>query len=255
MLRAAARSRAALLASALWGYAEARRFYVVPDVLVGWIALHGVRRGVAASLWATAGAMLGGLAVHADSRAQRARLVEIPGVSEAMVEDASAKLARDGWWALLRGPLDGIPYKVYAAEAGVRGLSSGELAAWTVPARLWRFLAVALGAGLTGVGFRGSIRRREGAWLAAYLGLWALTYARYFARLKRTYGSRSDEQRRPRERRIEETEGGPENGPAPNSEPTAKQPMPPRRAKGPQQSERTERGRTRRREPGGDEQA
>src|SRR5439155_22290140 len=57
--------------------------------------------------------------------------------------------------------------------------------------------------------FRGSIRRREGAWLAAYLGLWALTYARYFARLKRTYGSRSDEQRRPRERRIEGTESGP----------------------------------------------
>jgi len=255
MLRAAARSRAALLASALWGFAEATRFYVVPDVLVGWIALHGVRRGVAASLWATAGAMLGGLAVHADSRAQRARLVEIPGISEAMVEDASTKLARDGWWALLRGPLDGIPYKVYAAEAGARGLPSGELVAWTIPARLWRLLAVALGAGLTGVAFRGSIRRREGAWLAAYLGFWAVTYARYFARLERTYGSRSDEQRRARERRIEETEGGPEDGPAANSEPTAKQPMPPRRAKGPQRGERTERGRTRRREPDGDEQA
>ena len=255
MLRAAARSRAALVACALWGFAEATRFYVVPDVLVGWIALHGARRGAAASLWATAGAMLGGLAVHADSRAQRARLVEIPGISEAMLEDTSAKLARDGWWAVLRGPLDGIPYKVYAAEAGVRGLPAGELVAWTVPARLWRFLALALGAGFTGVAFRGSLRRREGVWLAGYLGFWAVTYARYFARLKRTYGSRSDEQRRPRERRIEETEGGPENGRAPNSEPTAKQPMPPRRAKGPQRGERTERGRTRRRESGGDEQA
>jgi len=253
MLRAAARSRAALLASALWGFAEATRFYVVPDVLVGWIALHGVRRGVAASLWATAGAMLGGLAVHADSRAQRARLVEIPGISEAMVEDASTKLARDGWWALLRGPLDGIPYKVYAAEAGARGLPSGELVAWTIPARLWRLLAVALGAGLTGVAFRGSIRRREGAWLAAYLGFWAVTYARYFARLDRTYGSRPGGRQRCPGRRTEETEGGPENGRAPNSEPTAKQPMPPRRAKGPQRGERTERGRTRRRERGGDE--
>ena len=203
MLRAAARSRAALVACALWGFAEATRFYVVPDVLVGWIALHGARRGAAASLWATAGAVLGGLALHADARAQRERLTEIPGISEAMIEDASAKLARDGWWALLRGPLDGIPYKVYATEAGVRGLPAGELAAWTVPARLWRFLAVALGAGLTGVAFRGSIRRREDAWLAAYLGLWALTYARYFARLERTYGSRSELRRRWEQRRRE----------------------------------------------------
>ena len=182
MLRAAARSRAALVACALWGFAEATRFYVVPDVLVGWIALHGVRRGVAASLWATAGAMLGGLAVHADSRAQRARLVEIPGISEAMVEDASTKLARDGWWALLRGPLDGIPYKVYAAEAGARGLPSGELVAWTIPARLWRFLAVALGAGAVGLGFARSVRLSESVWLGGYLAFWVITYARYFAR-------------------------------------------------------------------------
>ena len=83
MLRAAARSPAALVSCALWGFAEATRFYVVPDVLVGWIALHGVRRGVAASLWATAGAVLGGLAVHADARPQRERLTEIPGISEA----------------------------------------------------------------------------------------------------------------------------------------------------------------------------
>ena len=193
MLRAAARSRAALVACALWGFAEATRFFVVPDVLVGWIALHGARRGAAASLWATAGAVLGGLAVHADARVRRERLTEIPGISEAMLEDASAKLARDGWWALLRGPLDGIPYKVYAAESGVRGLPPGELAAWTVPARLWRFLAVSLGAGATALVFRSSLRRREGAWLAGYLAFWAITYARYFARLERTYGSGADE--------------------------------------------------------------
>ena len=196
MLRAAARSRAALVACALWGFAEATRFYVVPDVLVGWIALHGVRRGMAASLWATAGAVLGGLAVHADARPQRERLTEIPGISEAMLEDASAKLARDGWRALLRGPLDGIPYKVYAAEAGIRGLPSGELVAWTVPARLWRFLAVALGAGAVGLGFARSVRLSESAWLGGYLAFWVITYARYFARLELTYGSRSDELRR-----------------------------------------------------------
>ena len=254
MLRAAARSRAALVACALWGFAEATRFYVVPDVLVGWIALHGVRRGMAASLWATAGAVLGGLAVHADARPQRERLTEIPGISEAMLEDASAKLARDGWWALLRGPLDGIPYKVYAAEAGARGLPAGELAAWTVPARLWRFLAVALGAGFTGVAFRGSLRRREGAWLAAYLGFWVVTYARYFARLDRTYGSRPGGGRRRPGRRTEEAEGGPEShAAAPTGERATKNQMPPRSANRAARGGRKEHRQTRRRERGGDE--
>ena len=188
MLRAAARSQGALLLCAVWGYAEATRFYVVPDVLIGWLALDDPRRGTLASVWATAGAVLGGLAVHAEGRARRARLTQIPGISDAMVEDASAKLARDGWWALLRGPLDGIPYKVYAAEAGARELPAADLVAWTVPARLWRFLAVALGAGAVGVVFRERVRRREGAWLVGYLAFWAITYARYFARLDRRYG-------------------------------------------------------------------
>ena len=95
MLGAIARSTAALAASAVWGYAEATRFYIVPDVLIGWVALHGARPGVWTALAATAGAVLGGAAVHRDAAAQQARLTEIPGISEAMLDDAAE--AEAGW--------------------------------------------------------------------------------------------------------------------------------------------------------------
>ena len=189
MLGAIARSTAALAASAVWGYAEATRFYIVPDVLIGWVALHGARRGVWTALAATAGAVLGGAAVHRDAAAQHARLCEIPGISNAMLDDAAERFARHGWVAVVRAPLDGIPYKVYAAQSALDGRPLGELVLWTPPARLWRFLLVALGAGALGMIFARTIRRREGHSLLGYAAVWAITYLRYYAGLRRRYGA------------------------------------------------------------------
>jgi len=39
-VRALARSPLAIVASAIWGYAEATRFWLVPDILLAWIALN-----------------------------------------------------------------------------------------------------------------------------------------------------------------------------------------------------------------------
>lgn len=60
MLGAIARSTAALGASGVWGYAEATRFFIVPDVLIGWVALHGMRHGIWSAFAATAGAASAG---------------------------------------------------------------------------------------------------------------------------------------------------------------------------------------------------
>ena len=189
MLRAIARSTAALAASGVWGYAEATRFFIVPDVLVGWVALHGTRPGLWSALAATAGAVIGGAAVHRDAAAQHSRLVEVPGISQAMLDDAADRFARDGWRAVMRAPIDGIPYKVYAARSGLDGRPLEELMLWTPPARLCRFLLVALGAGAFGAIFARGIRRRESEFLLAYAALWTITYARYYAGLRRRYGA------------------------------------------------------------------
>src|SRR5256712_2757723 len=188
VLGAIARSTAALAASGVWGYAEATRFYIVPDVLIGWVALHGTRPRVWTALAATPGAVLGGAAVHRDAAAQHARLCEIPGISSAMLDDAAERFARHGRVAVVRAPPAGIPYKGSAAQSALHGRPLEELVLWTPPARLWRFLLIAVGAGVFGTIFARAIRRRETEFLVAYLAIWAITYARYYAGLRRRYG-------------------------------------------------------------------
>ena len=89
----------------------------------------------------------------------------------------------------MRAPLDGIPYKVYAAQSALDGRPLEELLIWTAPARLWRFLLVALGAAAFGTIFARAIRRREGHFLFGYAAVWAITYLRYYAGLRARYGA------------------------------------------------------------------
>lgn len=174
-------------AAAAWGYAEATTFFVVPDVLIGWAAVRSLRLGIASAFAATAGAVVGGAVVHRDARRYRAESTTIPGVSEGMIRDASARFERDRWAAVVRAPIDGIPYKIYAAEAGIRGRPLRELVLLTPFARSWRFVAIALAAAAAGAVLR-PLRRRLGASLLVYLGVWAVTYVSYFRTLERRYG-------------------------------------------------------------------
>src|SRR5207253_3689066 len=105
----------------------------------------------------------------------------IPGISDAMLADAREKFATRGWAAVVRAPLDGIPYKVYATRSALAGRPVRELIAWTPIARLWRFYLVAAAAGVVGRALGRSIGRSEGRWLGAWAGFWLFVYLRYFA--------------------------------------------------------------------------
>jgi len=187
-VRGFARSPLAVLAAGLWGYAEATRFWLIPDILLGWITLNRPRSLAASVIAATVGAVIGGVRMHWDARDEHARLTEIPGINDALLLDAHERFASRGWVAVVRAPLDGIPYKVYATESGLAGKPLPELIAWTLLARLWRFILVAAAAALGGRVFARSVRRSEGLWLAGTIGFWVFVYVRYFARLRRRYG-------------------------------------------------------------------
>jgi membrane protein YqaA with SNARE-associated domain len=189
-MRALARSPLAVLAAFLWGYAEATRFWLIPDILLGWVGLHRPRSIVPSVIAATVGAVLGGIRMHQHAREEQPRLTEIPGISEAMLLDAHERFATRGWVAVVRAPVDGIPYKVYATESAVAGRPIVELIAWTFVARAWRFLLTAVVAAAVGSVFSRSVRRSEGGWLAATFGFWVFVYIRYFARIRRRYGGK-----------------------------------------------------------------
>lgn len=81
---------------------------------------------------------------------------------------------------MVLAPFSAIPYKIYAAEWGLRGWGLLALLAWTVPARAVRILPVALVAAGSGLVLRRWVRRRPVVWLALYGLVWVAVYVLYF---------------------------------------------------------------------------
>lgn len=166
-----------------WGAAEAFLFFIVPDVLIGWLAVsRGLTAGTKAARNATFGAVLGGLALFAwGARSPDALAVvrQVPAVSDAMVDAARADIEKRGWfWAALSGPRTSTPYKVYAALAPQAGANPVLFALAAVPLRLPRFLFVAVGFGAAGWFLRRKLSPR--ALLVLYAVGWGLFYLWFF---------------------------------------------------------------------------
>jgi membrane protein YqaA with SNARE-associated domain len=146
----------------IWGFAEATLFFIVPDVLLTWIALQrGGRAALRACGWSLLGALLGGTLIwsfaHAGGAGAPTTLYEtydaLPGISPAMIARAGDEVADRGGRALFKAALTGTPYKLYALQAGALGHHLGTFLFWSALARFGRFalsccLALAAARGL-----------------------------------------------------------------------------------------------------------
>ena len=169
-----------------WGAAEASLFFIVPDVLISWVALkHGWRAALLAVVACVTGAGLGGAAVHAWSAhcpVAAARAVEaVPAVAAGAVARAEAEMRRGWFRAALGGSFRGAPYKVWSAAAPAAGVGLGPWTAAAGPVRAPRFLIIGLLFSSLGVVLRPRLRPRfllgllfAGGWSAFYLGFWAM---------------------------------------------------------------------------------
>jgi len=176
------RGAAAFALAAAWGFAEATLFFIVPDVLLSWIALSDYKRALKACLWALAGALLGGsliwLAGHSAPEAIRATYVLLPGIDAAMVAAVQDQLENQGLLGLFIGPATGTPYKIYALEAGHVGYGLAIFLLVSIPARLIRFVLVAsLAAGVGRLLERFCTRRTM---LMLHLAGWTVFYGWFF---------------------------------------------------------------------------
>lgn len=166
-----------------WGFGEAVLFFVIPDVFLTLVAVRfGFRRSFRLAVIATVGAVLGGLltygwaALHAESAFAAMEL--LPGIDRSMVDSVQHEVATHGNRALLAGPWQGQPYKLFAAASGDFGLSLIGLALLTIPGRLVRFAISAGGASY--------LRWFLSRWISdkTMLGLWAafwmLVYLAYW---------------------------------------------------------------------------
>lgn len=170
--------------AALWGFAEATLFFLVPDI---WLTALAVRRGMKTALIACmaalAGALFGGLVMYewgaSNAEAARVLLERVPAINAAMIADVGDRLREDGLSAVFLGPLFGIPYKIFAVEAASAGIGLVAFLTVSIPARLLRFLLLSVVAwaistalsGRTGIRFR----------TALLTACWAVFYVGYFA--------------------------------------------------------------------------
>lgn len=175
--------RAEKLVAFGWGAAEAFLFFIVPDVLIGWLAVsRGLKAGTRAARNAAFGAVLGGLALFAWSARSSDALTAVqavPAVSQSMVDAARADMDKRGWfWAALSGPRTSTPFKVYAALAPQAGANPVLFALAAVPIRLPRFVLVAFGFAVVGWILRRKLPPR--ALLVFYGAGWGLFYLWFF---------------------------------------------------------------------------
>lgn len=176
--------------SAVWGFAEATVFFIVPDVWIGWVARHRLRDGIRASFSALLGAAAGGLVVRTISARLPARrtasvMKSIPAISERMIAEVDSEMAERGSRSMMSGPIRGVPYKLYARASGVQGTNILTFIMWTIPARLIRFLLAAIGFNVAAKVGAKQLRLSDSAGQRVYAGAWIAFYAWYFRKTAR----------------------------------------------------------------------
>jgi membrane protein YqaA with SNARE-associated domain len=175
-------SRTKLFAFA-WGIAEATLFFIIPDVLLSWIALRSRRQALLACLWVAFGALLGGAALwfigSINPDPVREVFTFLPAITANMISDVHEQLLDIGLVALFLGPLIGTPYKIYAVETASLGYGLGIFLLVSLPARLLRFVIVSFVAGTIARVLQPRLGHRK--LQMAHIVFWLLLYATYFS--------------------------------------------------------------------------
>ena len=165
-----------------WGVAEATIFFIVPDVMLTALPLRNLRQSLVACVFVTLGAVVGGLVMFLWARADAESALEtigvLPAISSEMIERVSAELRDHGQLALFSGSFSGTPYKVYAVQAASLPINPAVFALISIPARIVRFVTLALlSAGLcVTVARKLSLRTR----LKIHIIFWTAFYVYYF---------------------------------------------------------------------------
>jgi membrane protein YqaA with SNARE-associated domain len=169
-----------------WGLAEATLFFIIPDVFFTLVALFSFRQSAKVVAACLGGAVIGGCIMYAAGQAAPAQtqalVLKVPFVSPAMLARTHIDLERYGIWTMAKGPWIGLPYKLYAVQAG-------RYARWplfliaTATARLGRFAFLWMVAALFGRLFRKGIASRPRVAIAIHATIWTSNYIIYWSRV------------------------------------------------------------------------
>jgi membrane protein YqaA with SNARE-associated domain len=174
------RSRWAIVIAFAWGLAEATAFFIVPDVYMGFVALFSLRRGLAAMLASLLGAIIGGAVMYTlaanNPSGINEFLTRVPMIDAALVSDVAEQTQTRGLLAVLFGPVKGMPYKIYAAQAGEQALPFIYFLLITIVARGERFLPMVLALGGLGNLFKTFFEKHTTMIVGGYILMWCIIY-------------------------------------------------------------------------------
>lgn len=171
--------------AAIWGFADATVFFVAPEIWLTYIGLrHGTYAVLLAGLFATLGAVAGGLALYFFAAAEPAEarnlILWLPAVNAEALREARELLGKWDAIAVVGNPYSLLPFKLLAVEAPAAKVQPLFFGLATFVAYLSRTFFVALVAGFLGWLLRRTFGfRRLMTWA---LVLWALIYALYYGR-------------------------------------------------------------------------
>jgi 1-acyl-sn-glycerol-3-phosphate acyltransferase len=158
----------AVLAVTAWAFAEAIMWPLVPEVALFALLIAAP----VAALWLVPTALLASMAggLCALTLGVLGVPPEAPLVTDRMRAEVTAQVAAEGAEAMRHQPLSGIPFKVYAAEAGRAGTDPLDFLTAAAQARGTRIAVVGAGCAALGLG----LRRRRHLYPAVLLGGYAL---------------------------------------------------------------------------------
>ncbi len=165
VLRGAMDGPAGMVGAVAWGFAEAVSLPVTSEMYLVLVAAAHPRRVVPAAACLAVGSVAGVLVTRALTA--RGARPPAPLTTRAMRARAAQDLATAGARGIWRQALNGVPVKVYAAEAGAAGVPAVPLAVHALGARGARSLAVGAVVGGAAGAAAPLLRRFYGPYLAA----------------------------------------------------------------------------------------
>jgi hypothetical protein len=179
-----ANSRTNYLIAYLWGLAEGIFFFIIPDVYIGFITLIHISAGLKSLIFVLAGGLTSVTLIYLFP--WLADLIQyIPGVTGQMIGKVNSDLQTFGSINVIMGPLSGIPYKIYSAQAVKLQLPFAQFFLWSIPARLERTIVIFVIASIISRFGRYKIQSRIGLVIGLYLVMWLVIYLLYYLALYR----------------------------------------------------------------------
>lgn len=167
--------------SFIWGLSEGIFFFIVPDVIVAYIALNNRKKGFYSLIASIIGSLLSAIIVfYLTAHYNMVNfLLNIPLITQSLISGVQQQLSLHGVSAVLSGPFSGVPYKIYSVEAALSGISLPSFLSYSILSRLSRMLPVVVLTSIIGIIFKKKITENPKITIIIYSLIWILIYVLY----------------------------------------------------------------------------